>query len=159
MMTLVGLIDIYVLNHFPGSVWSSLIGQSGRSGSASWVISLLRFHQQEPQEKRGRFGGVWTPQASSSPTTATHLGVEGFPWCLSSHRLPCPDLRFVWQRPICPVTSARTVVQPDIWTKHHHHFFLRASIYLDLSLKNSVPASALWLGRVGSQGRQNFFLL
>lgn len=56
MMTLVGLIGIYVLNHFPGSVSSSLIGQSGSSGSASWVISLLYFRQQEPQEKGESLG-------------------------------------------------------------------------------------------------------
>lgn len=55
MMTLVVLIGIYVLNHFPGSILSSLIGQSGSSGSASWVISLLHFPQQEPQKKGDRF--------------------------------------------------------------------------------------------------------
>ena len=48
MMTLVGLIGIYVLNHFPGSILSSLIGQSGGSGSASWEIFLFHFHQQQP---------------------------------------------------------------------------------------------------------------
>ena len=75
MMALVGLTGIYVLNHFPGSMLGSLIGQSGSLGSASWVISPLHFRQQDPQEKGERFGDVSTPQASSIPTIGTHLEV------------------------------------------------------------------------------------
>lgn len=99
MMTLVGLIDIYVLNHFPGSVSSSLIGQSGSSGSASWVISLLRFHQQEPQEKRETFGG--SVNTSSIQLTYNSYTPRGVRISLVLKQSPASMSRFE----ICLATS------------------------------------------------------
>lgn len=127
---------IYVLNHLPGNISSYLIGQSGRSISASWLIFLFYFLHKQPWNKGKRLWEVWIPQLSSLSTTGTeNPGERGLSLQLEQWPALYSGLGLLHQHHECLVTSTRKVVQPGMWTKHYSHFF-PPNLYWSLDLES-----------------------
>jgi hypothetical protein len=92
MMALVGLIGIYVLNHFPGNILSSLIGQSGSSVFASWMVSTYIFFSYNPERKKEPLGSLNT--ATLQLTTVVAGSLRGIGISLGLKQSLTPVFRF-----------------------------------------------------------------
>ena len=125
-----GIIDIRVLNHFPGNILHSVIVQSGSSASASWEAFPLQFLHLQCEEI-GKKVGEFSTAHPSSLLQLMQKNLRGLGISLGLKQFLAPVFRFG----ISLVTSqlvitARNVVHLNII------LLLLASICLGFSLMN-----------------------